>query len=247
MSTKNRAFFLPIPQQPLYDDHQGDSRRTAAAIDKPRAHAAPRGTPMATRARTQMLDTIFKNGSERKQAQDDLRTLVEQAREERAQLAAMLQQVNGAAPTLTRTSRTLDDLRIKAEEVTRRSDKLGKVVGTYEECTKSFEQLEARMNGLLEKVAEARRNTDAMTAPDGSLQQMRQAADEEPLPCEFMNFTGTIEPVQHRPDTPVATIRVRGRSRRSCRSSPGCRNARSLVCRRTHSLQTPQGSTELVP
>jgi hypothetical protein len=59
-----------------------------------------------------MLDTIFKNGSERKQAQDDLRTLVEQARAERAGLAAMLEQINGASPTLTRTSRTLDDLRI---------------------------------------------------------------------------------------------------------------------------------------
>lgn len=125
-----------------------------------------------------MLDTIFKNGSERKQAQDDLRTLVEQAREERTRLAAMLEQVSGASPTLARTARTLDDLRIKADEVTRRSEKLGKVVGTFEECTNSFEQLEERMNGLLAKVAEARQTTDAMTAPDGSLQQMRQAADE---------------------------------------------------------------------
>src|SRR5438045_2395558 len=133
---------------------------------------------MATGAGKQMLDTIFKNGSERKQAQDDLRTLIEQAREERAQLATMLQQINGASPTLTRTGRTLDDLRIKADEVTRRCDKLGKVVGTYEECTASFEQLEGRMNALLAKVAEARHTSEAMTAPDGSVQQMRQAADE---------------------------------------------------------------------
>ena len=69
-------------------------------------------------------------------------------------------------------------MRIKADEVTRRSDKLSKVVGTYEECTKSFEQLEGRMNGLLAQVAEARRTSDAMTAPDGGLQHMLQAADE---------------------------------------------------------------------
>lgn len=125
-----------------------------------------------------MLDTIFKTGSERKQTQDDLRTLVEQARAERAGLATMLEQINGASPALARTGRTLDDLRIKADEVTRRCDKLGKVVGTYEECAKSFEQLEGRMSGLLSQVAEARRTSDAMTAPDGSLQQMRQAADE---------------------------------------------------------------------
>ena len=125
-----------------------------------------------------MLDTIFKNGSERKQAQDDLRTLIEQAREERTKLAAMLEQINGASPTLGRTSSTLDDLRIKADQVTRRCDKLSKVVGTYEECTYNFEQLEGRMNALLAQLAESRRTSDAMTAPDGGLQQMRQAADE---------------------------------------------------------------------
>jgi chromosome segregation ATPase len=125
-----------------------------------------------------MLDTLFRNGTERRQAQDGLRTLVEQAREERARLAAMLEQVNGASPTLARASRTLDDLRIKADEVTRRCDKLAKVVGTYDECTKSFEQLEGRMTGLLAQVAEARRTAEAMTAPDGGVQQMRQAADE---------------------------------------------------------------------
>lgn len=73
----------------------------------------------------------------------------------------MLQQINGASPTLARASRTLDDLRIKTDEVTRRCDKLAKVVGTYKECTKSFEQLEGRMNGLLAQVAEARRTADA--------------------------------------------------------------------------------------
>ena len=92
-----------------------------------------------------MLDTIFKNGSERKQAKDDLRALIEQAREERAELAAMLEQINGASPTLAPHGCTLDDLRIKADEVTRRCDKLSKVVGTYEECTYSFEQLEGRI------------------------------------------------------------------------------------------------------
>src|SRR5262245_46513042 len=105
----------------------------------PRCGIASRGPPGGHRSGNQMLDTIFKNGSERKQAHDDLRTLVEQAREERVQLAAMLEQINGSSPALTRTGRTLDDLRIKADEVTRRCDKLSKVVGTYEECTANFE------------------------------------------------------------------------------------------------------------
>ncbi len=136
-----------------------------------------------------MLDTIFKTGSERKQAQDDLRTLVEQAREERAGLAAMLEQINGANPALARTSRTLDDLRIKADEVTRRCDKLGKVVGTYEDTTTKFEQLETRMNTLLSQVAEARRTSDAITAPDGSLQQMQRAAEDMNTRSREANIT----------------------------------------------------------
>jgi len=125
-----------------------------------------------------MLDTIFKNGSERKLTQDDLRTLVEQARVERAELTALLERIDDASPALESTSRTLDDLRIKADQITRRCDKLSKVMATYEECTNSFEQLQARMNGLLAQVAEAKRTSEAMAAPDGGLQQMRQAADE---------------------------------------------------------------------
>ncbi len=124
-----------------------------------------------------MLDTIFTNGSQRK-AQDDLRTLIEQAREERTALSAVLAQINGSSPALARTNRTLDDVRVKADEITRRCDKLRQLVGTYENCADSFGQLEGRMNGLLVQLAEARSTTDAMTASDGGLQQMRQAADE---------------------------------------------------------------------
>src|SRR4051812_16929942 len=32
------------------------------------------------------------------------------------------------------------------------------------------------------------------------------AADDDPLPWEFMNFTGMTEAFQHRPDTPVSLL-----------------------------------------
>ncbi len=146
-----------------------------------------------------MLDTIFTNGNQRKQAQDDLRSVIEQAREERAGLAAMLEQVNGAAPALARTSRTLDDLRIKADEVTRRCEKVGKVLGTYEQCTDSFEQLEARMTSLLEQLADARRTADAWAAPDGDLRQMRQAADD--MSARSREVRATLDELQREGDT----------------------------------------------
>src|SRR5262245_15416354 len=112
-----RGHYFTTVTSPSVRRCAGDSHRTP--IDR-RVALRRLAPPSGHRSENQMRDTIFKTGSERKQAQDDLRTLVEQAREERTELAAMLAQINGATPALARTSRTLDDLRIKADEVTRR-------------------------------------------------------------------------------------------------------------------------------
>jgi len=124
-----------------------------------------------------MLDTIFKTGSERKQAQDDLRSMIEQAREERSALEIMLARVSAAGPSLVHTTRALDELSAKTDAVTRRCDQLGKVVSNYEDCARRFEQLDTRMTDLLAQVADARQHAEEMTAPDGGLQQIRQMVD----------------------------------------------------------------------
>jgi len=97
-----------------------------------------------------MLDTIFKNGSGRKQNQDELRDLVTQARDEREALGAMLAKMN-------------------ADGLVRKCESLAGMVGAYDERARSFEKLEARMGGLLEQVAEAKQASEALTAPDGAL------------------------------------------------------------------------------
>lgn len=125
-----------------------------------------------------MLDTIFKTGSERRQAHEDLRSLVEQAREERSAIEIMLARVSAAGPSLVQTTRSLDELSAKTDAVTRRCDQLGKSVDGYHQCMRDFEQLEARMTGLLAQVADARQHAEALTAPDGGLQQMRAIADD---------------------------------------------------------------------
>ncbi|HEX6018632.1 MAG TPA: hypothetical protein VFZ28_11070, partial [Burkholderiaceae bacterium] len=125
-----------------------------------------------------MLDTIFKTGSERRQAHEDLRSLVEQAREERSALEIMLARVSASGPSLVQTTRSLDELSAKTDAVTRRCDQLGKTVSTYDECARHFEQLEARMTDLLGQVADARQHAEALTAPDGGLQQIRALAGE---------------------------------------------------------------------
>ena len=84
-----------------------------------------------------MLDTIFKNGAGRKQANDELRDLVTQARDEREALGAMLAKMN-------------------ADGMVRKCESLAGMVGAYDERAKSFDQLETRMSSLLEQVAEAK-------------------------------------------------------------------------------------------
>jgi hypothetical protein len=90
-----------------------------------------------------MLDTIFKNGAGRKQANDELRDLVTQARDEREALGAMLAKMN-------------------ADGLVRKCEALAGMVGTYDERAKGFQQVEARMSSLLDHVAEAKQASQAL-------------------------------------------------------------------------------------
>jgi len=144
-----------------------------------------------------MLDTIFKAG-ERKQAQDDLRALIEQAREERSALDIMLARISAAGPSLVHTARSLDELGAKTDGVTRRCDQLGKAVSSYEQCVSDFEQLETRMTDLLAQVADARRHAEAMTAPDGGLQQIRDMAHE--MGAQRREARATLDELQRESD-----------------------------------------------
>ena len=124
-----------------------------------------------------MLDTIFKTAADRKQGHDELRTLLDQARNERAALGAMLAQVNGASSKLERTSQALDELGERVNGVTHKFEKLAGMAATYDKRAKSFDQLEKRMADLLGQVAEAKRVSEALTAANGDLQEHRLAVE----------------------------------------------------------------------
>jgi chromosome segregation ATPase len=124
-----------------------------------------------------MLDAIFKNGSGRRQAQDDFRTLVDDAREERTALTAVLAQLNGASAQLVHTSEALDNLGHKADGMAQKIEKLAGMALAYDKRVETFAQLEKRMGELLNQVAEAKRVSEKLTAPDGELHQHRQAAE----------------------------------------------------------------------
>ena len=123
-----------------------------------------------------MLDTIFKT-SDRKQVNDALRALIDDARDERAALSAVLSQVNGVSAKLSRTTQTLDDLGQKADGVAQKVDKLAGMTASYDKRVENFDQLANRMSDLLEQVTQAQRLSEALTAPGGELQQHRLALD----------------------------------------------------------------------
>ena len=124
-----------------------------------------------------MLDTIFKNGGDRRQVHDELRALVVEARDERAALGALLTQVGGASSKLARTSQALDALGEKADGLTQKMDRLATTAASLDKRTKAFDQLEKRVNEMQGQVAEAQRVAQALTAPNGELQKHRQALD----------------------------------------------------------------------
>jgi chromosome segregation ATPase len=124
-----------------------------------------------------MLDTIFRNAGDRKQSQDDLRSLVDQARDERAAITALLEQVNGAATKLGRTNQALETLGDKAEAMSQRFDRLAGVATTFEKRAKSFDKLEARMNEMLADVAEAKRVSEALATSGSDPQPHLKAAE----------------------------------------------------------------------
>jgi len=63
-----------------------------------------------------MLDALFGGSSNnKKQQQDELQTLVGQARDERAALSAMLTQMAGGTSKLAQTSKSLEQVGQKAE------------------------------------------------------------------------------------------------------------------------------------
>jgi chromosome segregation ATPase len=139
-----------------------------------------------------MLDALFGNaGGNKKQQQDELQALVNQARDERAALSAMLTQMAGGTSKLAQTSKALDQVGQKAELALRKIDELGQKVTGYDERSKGLEQIEKRISGLLDQVHEAQRVSEKITAPDGDLQKHRLAVNQ--LASQALETQATIE------------------------------------------------------
>ena len=139
-----------------------------------------------------MLDALFGgNSGNKKQQHDELQALVNQARDERAALSAMLTQMAGGTSKLAQTSKALDQVGQKAELALKKLDELGQKVTGYDERARGLEQIEKRIGEVLDQVAEAHRVTEKITAPDGELQKHRLAVNQ--LASQALENQATIE------------------------------------------------------
>ena len=138
-----------------------------------------------------MLDAIFGNAGNKKQQQDDLQALVNQARDERAALSAMLTQMAGGTSKLAQTSKSLEQVAQKADLAIKRLDDLGQKVGGYEDRARGLELIEKRIAAMLDQVNEAQRVSEKITAPDGELQKHRLAVNQ--LASQALENHATIE------------------------------------------------------
>ena len=122
-----------------------------------------------------MLDALFGKSAGSKQQVDELQALVNQAKEERAALSAMLTQMAGGTSKLAQTSKSLEQVGQKADLAMKKLDDLGQKVSGHEDRARGLDQIEKRIAAMLEQVNEAQRISDKITAPDGELQKHRLA------------------------------------------------------------------------
>jgi chromosome segregation ATPase len=125
-----------------------------------------------------MLDTIFRNGGDKKQAQDDLRTLVFQARSERNALKSMLEQASAASEKFARTNKALDELHTKAAGAGKEIDRLAALAATFDKRAQGFDNLEAKVGELLRQVGEVQRSSLGEAAAAADLSEHRQLIAE---------------------------------------------------------------------
>ena len=126
-----------------------------------------------------MLDTIFRNGSGRKQNQDELRDLVTQAREEREALERMLARIGSEGDAHVREARNhaaalrqegeqFEELRAQLRqataEVARSAETIIMLKGELETLRRSEAQLNQELQGIREGARTARDDASAASA-----------------------------------------------------------------------------------
>ena len=130
-----------------------------------------------------MLDALKKLGGRsfakpaREQA-EELQALIGTAREERGALSTMLTQIELQGSKLSQVGKSLQQVHEQAAGTRTQLDELTTRLGAIEGKTQGFEQIDARIQALLDEVGQAERTAEKLVAPDGELKQHRHAVQQ---------------------------------------------------------------------
>src|SRR4029450_9370541 len=111
-----------------------------------------------------MLDAFKKGASTRQQQADELQTLINASKEERAALSTMLTQVRLHSARLASASKTLQEVEEKAGKANTRLDEVTDKLQKAATRTAELEAIDARIKALGEAVTHAERETVRVSA-----------------------------------------------------------------------------------
>ena len=116
------------------------------------------------------------------------------SREERGALRPMLTQINIDAKNLSQVGKSLQQVNDLAGGATAKLEELTTKLSAVEARTERFEQIEGRIRSLGNAVGQAEQRVDKLLAPDGDLQEHRQAVQQ--LTTQIIQTTANVDALQ---------------------------------------------------
>ena len=124
-----------------------------------------------------MLDALkgLAGGGKNQKQADEFQSLIATAREERSALNTMLTQITMRSSRLTQIGKTLGEVDEKTAATAGRITEVDARVAGLEERVRTFVEIDARIQKLLEAAKEAQAAAEELIAPDSEIQKHRQS------------------------------------------------------------------------
>jgi len=124
-----------------------------------------------------MLDALKKltGGSRTEKQAEDFQALILAAKEERSALNAMLAQIDLRGSKLAQVGKTLEQFDAKTVATDRKVTDVDKRIAGLEERTRTFAEIDVRIQELLTTSEQAHQKAESLVAPDSDLQKFRES------------------------------------------------------------------------
>ena len=141
---------------------------------------------------------VFKwigGGGKAQRQVEDLHKLIETAREERGALSAMLTQVSTRSSKLGQVGKSLKAVDQKANSIGERLGEVLSRIDGLEARTKAFDEVEQRVEAMLQTAGAAQEVAEKLMAPDGDLRKHRQQVQH--LSSQMLETRASVEALAH--------------------------------------------------